>query len=169
MAEVAFVGLGSNVGDRLENLRRAVALLAARAPVHRVSPVYETEPVGFRDQAWFLNCVVEVEAAGGAEALHAATKDVERVMGKATPFPDGPRVIDLDILLLGDAVLEGPTLRVPHPRMHERRFVLAPLADLAPDVPLPGLGSSAAEALERLPETEQVRLYATGPWAGERA
>lgn len=164
MAEIAYVGLGSNVGDRMANLRRAVELLGERVRVRDASPVYETEPVGYLDQPWFLNCVVAVEAPGRALDLLAATKEVEAVMGKATPFPDGPRVIDLDVLLHGAGPVDSASLHVPHHRMHLRRFVLVPLADLAPEAVIPGLGVSVAEALGRLRDAEEVRLYTKGPW-----
>jgi 2-amino-4-hydroxy-6-hydroxymethyldihydropteridine diphosphokinase len=165
---VAYLGLGSNLGDRLGNLRLAVASLRERVEVAAVSQVYETEPVGYMDQGWFLNAVAAVETSDTAEGLFSILQDVEARMGKATPFRDGPRLIDIDLLLCGDLVLDSPGLQVPHPRLHQRRFVLTPLAEIAPDAVHPVLNASIARLLDQLPVGEQVRAYAPAglDWAG---
>lgn len=135
----AYLGLGSNLEDRLENLRRAVRLLhAGGARVLRSSRVYETEPVGGPPQGDFLNAVVEVETALSPAELLAACLAVEQEMGRVRGERWGPRVIDVDVLTYGDREISEPGLQVPHPRMHERAFVLVPLLELDADPPLPG-------------------------------
>jgi 2-amino-4-hydroxy-6-hydroxymethyldihydropteridine diphosphokinase len=135
----AFLGLGSNLGDRLANLQHAVDLLGAREGVRvvRSSRVYETDPVG-PPQPDFLNAVIEVETSRTARGLLDAALAVEQEMGRVRTEPWGPRVIDLDVLTFGDDHVDEPGLEVPHPRMHERGFVLAPLLELEADPPLPG-------------------------------
>jgi 2-amino-4-hydroxy-6-hydroxymethyldihydropteridine diphosphokinase len=139
----AFVGLGSNLGDREAMLRSALELLA-REPgveVRHVSTFRETEPVGFTAQPRFLNAAAEVETELGAPELLARLLDVERRLGRVRSGPRfGPRTIDLDLLLYGDETIDAPGLRVPHPRLHERRFALEPLAELDPDLVVPGHG-----------------------------
>jgi 2-amino-4-hydroxy-6-hydroxymethyldihydropteridine diphosphokinase len=135
----AYIGLGSNLGDRLENLIRAVRLLEERGmAVRRSSRVYETEPVGGLQQPDYLNAVVEVDAQGSARDLLDACLRIEDDMGRVRDERWGPRVIDLDVLTFGDEEIDEPDLQVPHPRMHERGFVLIPLLELDADPPLPG-------------------------------
>ena len=148
-----FLSLGSNVGDREGNLRAAVE----RLPVSRVSPIYETEPVDYADQPWFLNLVVEAETELSPHALLATTAHIEQELGRVRYIPKGPRIIDIDILLFGDQVVNAPNLQIPHPRMAERRFVLAPLADLAPDLRHPVTHRTVREMLAAAPP-ETVRL-----------
>ena len=135
----AFLGLGSNLGDRLGNLRRAVELLRERSVrVLRSSRVYETDPVGGPEQPDYLNAVVEVEAEGTARHLLEICLAIEEEMGRVRGERWGPRTIDLDLLTFGHEEIDEPGLRVPHPRMHERAFVLAPLLELTADPKLPG-------------------------------
>ena len=135
----AYLGLGANLGDRLESLRRAVALLGGRGVrVLRSSRVYETDPVGGPDQPDFLNAVVEVEAPGSARELLEACLAVEEEMGRVRAERWGPRPIDVDVLTFGDEEHDEPGLQVPHPRMYERAFVLVPLLELEADPMLPG-------------------------------
>jgi 2-amino-4-hydroxy-6-hydroxymethyldihydropteridine diphosphokinase len=158
---IAYVGLGSNLGDRLGNLRRAVSLLGAsgsQVQVLRTSPVYETEPVGGPPQPPFLNAVAEVAVSGDARSLLEACLDVESAMGRVRHERWGPRVIDLDVLLFGEERIDEADLVVPHPRMRERAFVMVPLADLAPE-------SAAASADDAPPATGDVRRF-SGPLAG---
>ena len=130
-----YFGLGSNLGDRREMLREAVrALESPGLHVCRVSPVYETEPMDVAGQQWFLNQAVEAETELFPLQLLHRTGKVEAQLGRRRLAPKGPRSIDIDILLFGNAVVELPRLEIPHPRMRQRRFVLAPLADLIPDV-----------------------------------
>ena len=141
----AYLGLGSNLGDRLESLRRALDLLEERGiRTLRTSRVYETEPVGGPEQPDYLNAVAEVEAPGSARELLAACLAVETEMGRIREERWGPRIIDLDVLTFGDQAIDESDLQVPHPRMHERGFVLIPLLELDADPPLPG-GRQASE------------------------
>jgi 2-amino-4-hydroxy-6-hydroxymethyldihydropteridine diphosphokinase len=132
----AYLGLGSNLGDRLAHLQRAIDALAARDDVAllAVSPVYETEPVGGPEQAEYLNAVVELETALGARELLGIGQRLEADARRVRTERWGPRTLDVDVLLVGDEQVHEPDLDVPHPRMWERDFVLAPLADLAPDL-----------------------------------
>jgi 2-amino-4-hydroxy-6-hydroxymethyldihydropteridine diphosphokinase len=137
----AYVGLGSNLGDRGESLRRAVDLLRERIEVSAVSSFRETEPWGYADQPAFLNAAVEVETQLRPRELLDVLLDVERVLGRTREGPRyGPRTIDIDLLLYGDEVVDEPGLTVPHPRLHERRFALEPLAELDPELVVPGRG-----------------------------
>lgn len=143
----AFVGLGANLGDREATLRRAVELLdgVAGVSVQKVSPWRETDPVGFTEQPVFLNGAVLVETTLPPRDLLAALLEVERRLGRKREGPRfGPRTIDLDLLLVDGVVLDEPGLTLPHPRLHERRFALEPLADLDPELVVPGHGSVAA-------------------------
>jgi 2-amino-4-hydroxy-6-hydroxymethyldihydropteridine diphosphokinase len=153
-----YLSLGSNMGEREENLRAAIAALeAAGVHVLRVSRVYETEPVDYRDQAWFLNLVVEAETALFPMQLLARIGRVERELGRVRNVPKGPRTIDIDILFYGTAVVKTARLEIPHPRIAERRFVLAPLAELAPELRDPVTRRSVRDMLRDAPNAA-VRL-----------
>lgn len=131
----AFVGLGTNLGDRWGELARAVAGLAASGDVVAVSPVYETDPVGGpAGQPAYLNAVVELATTEGPRDLLLRCQALEAAAGRVRTVRFGPRTLDADVLVVGDHVVDEPDLCVPHPRMWERRFVLVPLADLAPDL-----------------------------------
>ncbi|MDP9341319.1 MAG: 2-amino-4-hydroxy-6-hydroxymethyldihydropteridine diphosphokinase [Actinomycetota bacterium] len=142
MSVTAYLGLGSNLGDRLANLRRAVDLLGATPgiTVVRSSRVYETDPVGGPSQPDYLNAVVEVATELGAVELLRACQAIEQELGRERAERWGPRTVDVDVLTYGreEVHLESPELDVPHPRMHERGFVLLPLLELDADPPLPG-------------------------------
>jgi len=144
----AFVGLGSNLGEREVTLRAAIGRLRGLPGVEviQISSFRDTEPVGPVDQPRFLNGVVELETGLTARALLGALLELERAFGRdrsAGP-PHGPRTLDLDLLLYGAETIDEPLLNVPHPRLHERRFVLEPLAELDPDLEVPGQGSVQA-------------------------
>jgi 2-amino-4-hydroxy-6-hydroxymethyldihydropteridine diphosphokinase len=155
-----FIGLGSNLGDRdayLEMARRALTgsegILLVRA-----SSLYETEPVGYTEQGWFLNQVVEVAAVLDPWELLGPLQGIEQDLGRQRLIRWGPRVVDLDLLLYGDTVLNSPKLIVPHPRLYERSFVLAPLAEIAPDHLHPG-GKTTLEHLQALGTGQKIRLF----------
>jgi len=152
LKKLTYLSLGSNIGDREANLCAAIERLSAPGlRVLRTSPIYETEPVDYTDQRWFLNLVVEAETSLFPLQLLARAQKVERGLGRVRTVPKGPRTIDIDILLYGAAVMRGDKLEVPHPRMAERRFVLVPLHDLAPALRHPVTRSTVAELLHAAP------------------
>jgi len=150
-----YLSLGSNLGDREANLRAAMDRLNPR----RVSLIYETEPVDHIAQPFFLNLVVEAETALMPMQLLAQTQRIERELGRKRTIAKGPRTIDIDILFYGESVIAGKRLQVPHPRLHERRFVLQPLADLAPDLRHPVMHRTVREMLAGLSSKPVVRLW----------
>jgi 2-amino-4-hydroxy-6-hydroxymethyldihydropteridine diphosphokinase len=156
--KTVYLSLGSNIGDREANLRAALGRLEAPdLHVLRVSPVYETEPVDVTAQRWFLNLVAEAGTTLFPMQLLARTGRIERLLGRVRTVPKGPRTIDIDILLYAQAVVHSASLEIPHPRMGDRRFVLAPLADLAPDLRHPVTHLTVRQMLERAP-AQEVRL-----------
>ncbi|WP_029895142.1 2-amino-4-hydroxy-6-hydroxymethyldihydropteridine diphosphokinase [Desulfohalovibrio reitneri] len=159
----AYLGLGSNIGDPEANLHRARELLASAPGVVLVnaSSIYRTQPQLVRDQPWFANQVLRVETKLSSLDLLTLAKSVERVMGREEGRRFGPRLIDVDLLLYRQDVIATPELEVPHPRLHERAFVLIPLVEIAPDILLPD-GESAAALLARLDFQRQGRrIYQT--------
>jgi 2-amino-4-hydroxy-6-hydroxymethyldihydropteridine diphosphokinase len=161
LKQTVYLSLGTNVGDRGKNLRDAIATLRdAGLPVMRVSSIYETEPVDYLDQPWFLNCAVEAETELGAVELLHVLRGIETQMGSKKPVAKGPRLIDMDVLLYGDEVIDTPELQIPHPRMHLRRFVLEPLAEIAPNLRHPIAGLSISEMLARTSDKSAVRVVA---------
>ena len=150
--KLTYLSLGSNIGDREANLRAAIDRVAAPGlRVLRTSPIYETEPVDYADQRWFLNLVLEAETSLFPLQLLARAQKVEHVLGRVRTVPKGPRIIDIDILLYGTAVVRTGKLEIPHPRIAERRFVLAPLHDLVPDLRHPVTRATVAEMLRSAP------------------
>jgi 2-amino-4-hydroxy-6-hydroxymethyldihydropteridine diphosphokinase len=146
--KTAYLALGSNVGDREANLREALERLSAsEIRVIQRSSLYETAPQDLLDQPWFLNAVVEVQSELFPLQLLARVRAIEREMGRRRVIPKGPRNIDIDILFYGRAVIVAPELEVPHPRMAQRRFVLEPLAEIAPNFRHPVTGKTAHEML----------------------
>lgn len=157
MHEVAYLSLGSNVGDRVANLDAAIVRLRILGEVVAVSSFYETAPVGFAAQPWFLNCVVKLETKKKPAQLLADLLALEQGMGRVRGQKNGPRVIDVDILLFGESVIESKGLTIPHPAMHQRRFVLEPLAEIAPDVRHPVFKRTIQELRDELPPGQAVR------------
>src|ERR1051326_7349076 len=143
MPNIFYLSLGSNVGDRGQNLREAIQRLEAVGRVVSVSSFYETEPVEFTDQGWFLNCAVALETEIKPEELMMTLLQIERDMGRRRTRSKGPRNIDLDILLSDEVVVDAPELIIPHPAMHQRRFVLEPLVEIAPEAWHPVMKRSA--------------------------
>ena len=175
-----YLGLGSNLGCREENLARAVELLAS--PVHgdsspaagaagdeirivRVSSVYQTAPWGYADQPDFLNCAVEAQTSLAPGGLLRRAQAVEKSLGREPSVRYGPRSIDVDILLYGSRVVDQPGLQIPHPRLHERAFVLVPLAELCPHLEHPVLKAGIGELAARVGGREGVKLWGPGPAA----
>ena len=156
--ELAYLSLGSNLGDRAANLRAAVERLTELETVTASSGLYLTEPVEFLDQPWFLNCAVALETRSTPQELLAHALAIEKAMGRRRTWDKGPRVIDIDILLFGDRVIDEPGLKIPHPAMHERRFVLEPLAEIAPRALHPTLLKTASQLLAGLPSGQAVQI-----------
>jgi len=152
-----YLSLGSNIGDREKNLRKAVrALAGANLRVTLVSSLYETEPVDLREQPWFLNCVVRGETEVPAPELLRALRGIESQMGSEKLVPKGPRLIDIDILLYGNDTIDRTELQVPHPRMLLRKFVLVPLAEIAPNLKHPSWPSTASQIVSNLSDSSVV-------------
>jgi 2-amino-4-hydroxy-6-hydroxymethyldihydropteridine diphosphokinase len=157
---VAYLSGGSNLGDRKVHLKSAIDAIRTKGIlVRRVSSVYETEPVGFLDQPWFLNIAVAIETQLSPSELLACCQDIEKLHGRVRSFQGAPRVLDLDILLYGDLIIDGPSLQIPHPRMAQRRFVLEPLAQIAPGVVHPGLKKTILTLLASCGDDSRVTLY----------
>lgn len=155
----AYIGVGSNLGERESNCHRAIAALAANVGslLDGQSPFYETEPIGFADQDWFVNGVVRIKTNVGPQVLHEQLQALETALGRRPGGKKyGPRVLDLDILFFDDVVLRTDRLEIPHPRLHERRFVLRPLCDLAPDLVHPVLGQTIQYLLAHLKDSKKV-------------
>jgi 2-amino-4-hydroxy-6-hydroxymethyldihydropteridine diphosphokinase len=159
MPHTAYLSLGSNVGDRAAQIADALHRLQSIGTVVRSSSLYETSPVEFNDQPWFLNAVAELHTELDPEPLMQALLDIERAMGRERTLPKGPRSIDLDILLFDDLELHTEIVDIPHPSMQLRRFVLIPLAEIAPRLQHPLLNRTATELLSRIPATDVVRPY----------
>lgn len=154
---LTYIALGSNQGDKIANIRQAVQLLSAypAVQVHRVAPLYVSAPVGYTEQDWFVNTVLEATTSLLPQELLAVTRQTEHRLGRERTVRWGPRTIDLDILLYGDVHMETPELQIPHPRMGERAFVMVPLADLAPRLLVQG--QEAAELARKLEEEQQIQ------------
>jgi 2-amino-4-hydroxy-6-hydroxymethyldihydropteridine diphosphokinase len=157
MHKRVYLSLGSNVGDRAANLRTAINRVGSLGDVMTVSSFYETEPVEFAAQPWFLNCAVELDTEKMPKQLLAGILDIEREMGRRRVQKKGPRTLDIDILLFGNSIIQTKGLTIPHPAMHERRFVLEPLAEIAPEARHPVIKCTVRELRDALPPGQAVR------------
>jgi 2-amino-4-hydroxy-6-hydroxymethyldihydropteridine diphosphokinase len=153
----AYLSLGSNVGERDLQLREAITRIAAAGQIVAVSALYETEPIEYTEQAWFLNCAVALETSRSPFELMKMALQIEREMGRVRDQKKGPRIIDIDVLLFDDTVIDSPELTIPHPAMQRRRFVLEPLAEIAPQARHPVLKKTVRELLEELPAGQIVK------------
>lgn len=156
MKNTVYLGLGSNVGDKTKHLMNAIDLLEKKLKITKTSKIYISKPVGFENQDLFLNMVIEAETNMDIKTLFKFIKDVEKMVGRVERFRWGPREIDIDILLYNSQVYNDEELSVPHPRVHERDFVLVPLVEINPDIVHPVLSRSAKELLEDLKETKII-------------
>jgi 2-amino-4-hydroxy-6-hydroxymethyldihydropteridine diphosphokinase len=161
MPNLAYLSLGSNVGGRETNVREAIRKLETLGHVRSVSSFYETEPVEFTQQPWFVNCAVALETAQSASQLMSGILEIEREMGRQRIQKKGPRIIDIDILLFSDEIVNTPDLTIPHPAIAERRFVLVPLAEIADQAQHPVRKKTIGKLLQALPAGQTVRKVKT--------
>ena len=160
MHKTVYLSLGSNLGDRAANLRLALEKLGDLGTVQGVSAFYETEPIELTAQPWFLNCAAKLDTEKMPRQLISGILNLEQEMGRQRKQKNGPRIIDIDILLFGTSVIDTHSLTVPHPRLHERRFVLEPLTEIAPDVRHPIFKRTVRELRDALPPGQTVRRVA---------
>lgn len=165
VVETAYIGLGSNMGDRLSQLAQALSLLKQTdgVKVVKISPVYETKPVGYTDQPYFLNCAAEIQTELSPHELLAVCQSIEKKLKRVRKIRWGPRTADLDILFYDDKIIDDDILKIPHPRIQERGFVLRPLMDIAPDLTHPVLKSAIRELYAKFAkntdEAKDMALY----------
>lgn len=157
MHKRVYLSLGSNVGDRAAHLNTAIESIGALGKVTAVSSFYETEPVELTTQPWFLNCAVELDTEKMPKQLLAAILDIEKELGRRRVQKKGPRTLDIDILLFGNSIIKAKGLTIPHRAMHERRFVLEPLAEIVPEVRHPVFKRTVRELRDALPPGQTVR------------
>jgi len=155
--KIVYLSLGSNLGDRAANLRTALDKLADMGTIAAISSFYETEPMELAAQPWFMNCAAKLDTEKMPRQLIAGILALEQSMGRQRRQKNGPRIIDIDILLFGTSVIDIPSLTVPHPKLHERRFVLEPLAEIAPEVRHPVFKRTMRELRDALPTGQTVR------------
>ena len=157
MHKIVYLSIGSNQGDRAANLRTAIDRLGALGEVLAVSSFYETEPVEFTAQPWFLNCAVKLDTEKMPKQLLGGILELEQTMGRRRGPNKGPRTIDVDILLFGSSIVDTKMLTIPHPAMHQRRFVLEPLAEIASEVRHPVFKRTVREMRDALPPGQAIK------------
>ncbi len=155
----AYIALGANIGDRDQSLQNASNRLAILGTITRRSSIYETDPVGYLDQPPFLNAVMALETSIGPTKLLSELHKIEYDLGRERSFRNAPRTIDLDLLLYDDEAIKSESLTIPHPRMHERAFVLIPLGEIAPDLVIPGAEKTVRKLVDALPDDTGVRVW----------
>jgi 2-amino-4-hydroxy-6-hydroxymethyldihydropteridine diphosphokinase len=160
--KTVYLSLGSNLGERVANIKTAIDRLGSLGEVVVVSSFYETEPVEFTAQPWFLNCAVKFHTQKMPRQLLNGVLNIEKRMGRRRVQDKGPRIIDIDILLFGNSVVDTKDLTIPHAAMHTRRFVLEPLAEIAPELRHPVLKSTVRELLDGLPPGQEVKRAKKG-------
>ncbi|MBI5943745.1 MAG: 2-amino-4-hydroxy-6-hydroxymethyldihydropteridine diphosphokinase [Chloroflexi bacterium] len=158
MDHIVYLALGSNLGNRAANLKAAVMNLTPQMTVKKKSSIYETPPWGFKEQSAFLNQVVKAETYLEPEPLLRHLKRLEVALGRVPNFQNGPRLIDIDILFFDDAVINSPSLMIPHPRLHERAFVLVPFVEIEPEFVHPSLHRPIINLLEGM-EKSEIKLF----------
>src|SRR4030042_2792233 len=156
---VVFLGLGSNIGKKEANIKKALYLLSEIGEVKKTSHLYLTEPVGIIKQDWFLNCAVQIETNMDPQKLLTALKSIERKLGRIKTVKNGPRTIDIDILFYGDRIVKKTHLVIPHPFLQDRLFVLQPMMDLAPSFIHPLLKKSIQDLYTNHPKSQKVQRY----------
>ena len=157
MHKRVYLSLGSNLGDRAAHLKGAIKRLATLGKIIAVSSFYETEPVELTAQPWFLNCAVELDTEKMPKQLLTSIFDIEEEMGRRRVQKKGPRTVDIDILLFGNSIIKAKGLTIPHPAMHDRRFVLEPLAEIAPEIRHPIFKRTIRELRDALPPGQEVK------------
>ena len=160
MANV-FIGIGSNIGNKEGNIRKAIGLIKKKCKILKASSLYETEPVGYKEQDWFLNCAIEIDTKLNPLELLNFLQSIEKKLKRAKTIKNSPRIIDLDILFYSNKIIKEKNLIVPHPRLHERLFVLEPLKEIAPELVHPMFGKSIGELYSGDGRKEDVRLFRT--------
>ena len=163
-SSAVFLALGTNLGDRLQNLKTVLQELSAQVEIEEVSSVYETPPWGYLDQPAFLNQVIKGRTLLAPQPLLSFVKNIEKDMGRIKNFQNGPRLIDIDILTFGEQIFTSPDLVIPHPRMAERAFVLVPLAEIEPALVIPGQDRTVKELLKEM-DTSGIEKIAGNPIA----
>ena len=156
-----YLSIGSNVGNKLMNIKKAVNHIKKSLKISRISPIYDTEPVGYKKQGWFLNCAVEAETDMGPFKLLSFLKSIEKRLKRKKMFRYGPRTMDIDIIFYGNKMLKSGKLMIPHPRMHRRLFVLEPLSRISPNFAHPKYKKTIGELKNKLKSKKEVRLHSS--------
>lgn len=153
------IGIGTNLGNKAENIRKSVELLKEKCRIQKISSIYKTEPVGYKNQDWFLNCALLAKTGLKPNELLAFLRSIEKRLGRKEAIKNGPRIIDLDILFYDGLVVKSKNLTIPHPRLHERLFVLAPLNDICPNLVHQILHRTIKQLILDLEKSESVEIY----------